>query len=129
MEGMPALPSLPTTQPPPATLPGGFGPPAAPGAQSPRVTNPVGRPSSDPAQQEQRIARSQEQQRLQNLTPQRAKDSKLYCFKMVHGRPERQPAAKLLASQIASSLYYFERCEHGFISLQCKCITSPVRVP
>jgi hypothetical protein len=51
-------------------------------------------------QQEQRAARSQEQQRLQSLTPQRAKDSKLYCFKVVRGRAERAPVAKLLASAI-----------------------------
>src|SRR5580692_2159542 len=101
MDGLPALPSLspaPTAQAFPPQLPGGAPPPQRPAA------NPVGRPSNDPAEQERRAVRSQEQQRLAGLTPPRAKDSKLFLFELRDGRPGRRPVAMLLASQIEEAM-------------------------
>lgn len=98
-----ALPPLPqgNPAPTPAYSPAGGGYTALP-ARAPAPTNPVGRPSSDPAAQEARAARSRDETRLEGLSPARAKDHKLCVSRTdpATGRARGKPVLTLLSSVI-----------------------------
>ncbi len=99
---------LPPIAPAPVAVPGmspaSFAqfPPRAPASLP---GNPVGRPSSDPEQQQQRVERSVTQRRLESITPTRAKDHKLHVFRTDRtGRSRGKHVLMLLATDIEAHL-------------------------
>lgn len=73
-------------------------------ARPPQPANPVGRPSGDPDQQEARALRGAQQKRLEQLSPNRAKDQKLVIFRTVGGRSRGKAVLTILASEIDEHL-------------------------
>ncbi len=99
------LPPIPAQTPAPyvPAVPGGY--PSVPRPSAPPV-NPVGRPSSDPAAQEARAARSATEKRLEGLSPRRAKDDKLLVFltDRATGRARGKAILTILSSKIEDVL-------------------------